>query len=307
MLTGSVLALQLANLPLSLKRLTIWLEHSSINDQRIEPDKFLVEGVDNLSTAVHHLSRYCGAHLTELSLNVNHISPSLFWPSNASITSSIPLWPNLSTMDIRTGFETAAGSYWMRSDSAYPANTHHLKYYFDYEPDSSDSSNTALAKSPVMYFRIRPEPSLFDALAVSIASAISQMPKLAYLNIEFNAHHRGPKTEWSEHFKNYEGWACYFRAGNNARFASPCFRSEWPDPGPDWTNIERPRLEWVFQCPFAEVQWKQPDEADALWRERFPDIDFDLIPLVYQGYKWYDTWERRRDGKVIDRSRRKIK
>lgn len=95
--------------------------------------------------------------------------------------------------------------------------------------------------------------------------------------------------------------------GNNARFASPCFRSEWPDPGPDWTNIERPRLEWVFQCQFAEVQWKQPDEADALWRERFPDIDFDLIPLVYQGYKWYDTWERRRDGKVIDRSRRKIK
>jgi hypothetical protein len=134
----------------------------------------------------------------------------------------------------------------MRSDSDYPANTHHLDYYFDYEPDSSDSSNTALAKSPVMYFRIWPEPSLFDALSMSIACAISHMPKLAYLNVEFKAHHRGPKTQPCEHFKNYEGWACYFRAGNNARFASTCFRSEWPDPGPGLTYIERPRVEWVF-------------------------------------------------------------
>ncbi|KAJ4991186.1 hypothetical protein SVAN01_03314 [Stagonosporopsis vannaccii] len=308
MLTSSVLAKQLLNLPASLERVELWLTHNSINDQRVEPASFLAEGVDNFSTNIHHfLSRL--PHLTEVYLNVNHISPSLFWPANADCTPLKPLWPSLRVLDIRTGFETAAGSYWMRGASDFPASKRHLHYYWDSgSPQDDNYGDAAPGTWLVRYFRIRPDPSLFDALATSIAQAISHMPKLAYLNLEFNAQHRGPNDGGLyEHFRTYQGWACYFRAGNSARFLSTCFRNEWPDPGPDWTDIERPRLEWVFMCPFREVQWRQSEEADALWRKMFPDVDLDLVTLDYMENKPFETWERRRDGKVICRSRWRVK
>jgi hypothetical protein len=298
------------NLPSSLEVVEIWLPHTGINDQRFQPTNFLMGGVDNFSRAIHHLS----THLTKLFLFVNHISPTLFWPENnsdpssSSSSSSTPHWPNLTTLDIRTGFEAAAGVYWMRNASDYPSSTFGLDYHWTYDaPEDSDSDfndDAAPGSWPVLYFRIRPDPPLFDTLATSIARAISHMPQLVYLNLEFNAVHRGPKSGSYEHFAKYQGWACYFRASNTARFASTCFEDEWPQPGPDFTEIERPRLEWVFQCPFREVQWRQPDEAEVLWRARFPDMDSDLVTLDYgeddEGYK---TWERRREGVVVCRSR----
>lgn len=302
MLTSSVLARQLAKLPSSLQKAVLWLEHCSINDQRSQPTSFLVEGVDTFSTSFHYFSSRL-PHLTELYLNANHISPFLLWPPDTICSLSTPLWPNLSIFDIRTNFETAEGAYWMRSRSDYPENTEHLDYYWGDRPATEDGS-TVPGSWPVLYFRVRPEPVLFDALAISIARAVSHMPKLAYLNLEFNAHHRGPNNGGIyQHFKNYQGWACYFREKNSIRFASTCFANEWPHPGPDYTDIERPRLEWVFQCPFREVQWRQPQEADELWRKTFPDVDFDLITLDYKSGKWFDTWERRREGRVICRSR----
>jgi hypothetical protein len=52
------------------------------------------------------------------------------------------------------------------------------------------------------------------------------------------------------------------------------------------------------------VQWTQPDEAEGLWRARFPGLDSDLVTLDYgeddEGYK---SWERRREGVVVCRSR----
>lgn len=192
MLTCSVLAQQLAKLPSSIQKAVFRLEHCNINDQRFQPTNFLVGGVDTFSTSFHYFSSRL-PHLTELYLNANHVSPSLFWPSNAAYPSSTPLWPNLSIFDIRTNFESAEGAYWMRSRSDFPENTELLDYYWGDRPATDDES-TAPGSWPVLYFRVRPEPELFDALAISIARAVSHMPQLAYLNLEFNAHHRGPNN-----------------------------------------------------------------------------------------------------------------
>lgn len=190
---------------------------------------------------------------------------------------------------------TLAGSRTSKITNSY--------YYHRGNRPAPEDGSMVPGSWPVLYFRVRPEPALFDALAISIARAVSHMPKLAYLNLEFNAHHRGPNNGGTyQHFKDYQGWACYFRKKNSIRFASTCFANEWPHPGPDYTDIERPRLEWVFQCPFREVQWRQPEEADELWRKSFPDVDFDLVTLDYKAGKWFDTSERRREGRVICRS-----
>lgn len=44
---------------------------------------------------------------------------------------------------------------------------------------------------PPRRFLTRPEPAFFDELAKSIAHAVQQMPKLEYLDLEFNATHQG--------------------------------------------------------------------------------------------------------------------
>jgi hypothetical protein len=107
--------------------------------------------------------------------------------------------------------------------------------------------------------------------------------------------HRGDFNPHVHH--QYEGWAFYFRASNEARFASKYPKLYWfeHEPGLDWTEIERPRTEWVFQCPYSEVQWEESEAAKALWREKFPQVDFNLVTFGESGR----AWERRRNGELV--------
>jgi hypothetical protein len=45
----------------------------------------------------------------------------------------------------------------------------------------------------------------------------------------------------------------------------------------------------------TEVQWEEPEPAKALWREKCPRVDFDLVTLGEGGL----TWERRRNGELV--------
>lgn len=73
------------------------------------------------------------------------------------------------------------------------------------------------------------------------------------------------------------------------------------DAGIDWTDVDRPRTGWVFQVPYHETQWEEPEEAKAIWGRRFINIDLDLITLDHVE-NVSCTWERRRDGKLLLRS-----
>lgn len=196
----------------------------------------------------------------------------------------------------------------MRSADNFPAQL--PTYYDESGPGSEDLSDDELLYEelgycPARLFRQRPEPEVFDELAINIARAVACMPKLTYINMEFSAFHRDSNTNGAfEHFKGYEGWAFYFRSTNNARFASKYFYEEWCEPGPDFTAIECPRTEWIFQCPYRQVQWEEPDAAKALWREKFPNIHFDLVTKDYNDDSGCETWERRREGMLICSSQR---
>lgn len=232
------------------------------------------------------------------------------------------IWPNLRILDISTGLERASGDYWLRPSTDFP---HHERYdwpddanYRRFYDDDDDVDVTdadrerwrAVGNWPSRLFLTRPEPAFFDELAMSIASAVNCMPKLEYLDLEFNAAHQGrthgEATFLGRHqrhagFRNtyhqYEGWSFYYRASNDARFASDYPKLLWyeHEPGLDRTNIERPRTEWVLQCPHRDIQWNEPEAAKELWRKKCPQIDFDVITLNGDG----TAWERRREGDLI--------
>jgi hypothetical protein len=311
-LTSQALANQIRNLPTSLETLYLCLEHSGIKNHEVQPPNLLVGGVDYLSKSIHHIS----VHLTTLAIRLSYISAAIFWDLDVSPAGSSETltWPNLRILDISTGLERSTGDYWLRSAADYP---HHPR--FDYpgaeDSDSEDAETEAYRKVgswPPRRFRTRPEPDFFDELAVCISRAAAAMPKLEYFDLEFNASHQGLLEPDITLFHQglghrggfnpnvhhqYEGWAFYFRASNEARFASKYPKLYWfeHEPGLDRTEIERPRTEWVFQCPYGEVQWEEPEAAKALWREKRPQIDSDLVTLGEGGR----AWERRRNGELV--------
>jgi hypothetical protein len=247
-------------------------------------------------------------HLTTLAMSMNYITADIFAvPETGSQDYTAPLWPNLKILDIKTGFERADGRYWMRSlDDSTPKP---METEDDREPEDWDENSEEHVRAielgiwPVHCFLARPEPVLFDELSTNIARAVSHMPKLEYLNVEFTARNRGHYyRSRSEDERAYKGWAFYFRASNQAKFASKYFKGgpRFGYPGIDWTDIERPRTEWVFQCPYLQIQWEEPDEAKDMWRQRFPTIDFELLTQDHDGGNIGEFWERRRAGKLID-------
>ena len=112
------------------------------------------------------------------------------------------IWPNLRILDISTGLERASGDYWLRPSTDFP---HHERYdwpdrYYRTTDDDEDYADVtdsdrerwrAVGNWPPCRFLTRPEPAFFDELAMSIASAVNCMPKLEYLDLEFNAAHQG--------------------------------------------------------------------------------------------------------------------
>jgi hypothetical protein len=132
------------------------------------------------------------------------------------------------------------------------------------------------------FFRQRPEPELFNELAISIARAAAYMSKLTYIHMEFDAFHRDNSNNGIfEYFKGYEGCAFYFRFTCNVEFALKSSNEEFLRPVPDFTTIKRPQTEWVFHYPYLEAQWEELNEAKALRRERFPDINLDPVTMDY--------------------------
>lgn len=131
----------------------------------------------------------------------------------------------------------------MRSADTFPENTRHIDHYWDsegyqgsepYSDAEEEFRDEESGNWTVHYFRIRPVPELFDTLAISIARAISCMPKLGYLDPEFSVAHRRPNDgDFYDHFKIYQGWASYFRSGNDAKSVSIYLKNEWWDPGTD--------------------------------------------------------------------------
>ncbi|KAJ4343363.1 hypothetical protein N0V95_006697 [Ascochyta clinopodiicola] len=237
-------------------------------------------------------------------LRISYITASLFWDLESSADNTcMPTWPNLRVLDVATGFERPTGDYWFRSDEDYP--DHHRYDPARYEDSDSeeltaeDTLYRLAGVIPHRYFLTRPEPKLFDQLALSIARAVARMPKLEYFDLEFNATHQRKSYRgiFDDKFEEYEGWAFYFRASNEARFASTYAKPYWfkHKPGIDLTEIGPMRTEWVFQCPYRQVQWEEPEEARLIWQERSSQIDFDMVTFDRDNI----LWERRRNGELI--------
>lgn len=252
--------------------------------------------------------------MTSLTLRVSYIYVALFWDFEVAlpVTSCAARWPNLQILDISTGLERPSGDYWLRPAANYP---HHELYAWPGDDDDDDDIASekyrAVGAWSSRRFLTRPEPACFDELTVSMARAVARMPKLEYLDLEFNASHQRsleptltlvpqvPRRHGGLHhrYHQYEGWSFYFRVSNEARFASKYPKLHWfeHEPGLDRTDIEQPRTEWVFQCPHGHLQWEEPEAAKALWRESFPLIDFDVVAL--NGDE--TSWERGRDGELV--------
>jgi hypothetical protein len=147
-----------------------------------------------------------------------------------------------------------------------------------------------------------PLPTLFDDLALRLARAVSRMPVLMYLDLEF---HSWRQSSWNARqqdkgFEGYKGWGFYFRDGERAKGAVSKYskHSMFPYlPGIDSSNVERARTEWVFKCRGSRVGWEEGEEAKGLWRARGVE-DFDVITTDEERF----FWQRRRNGVLIDTS-----
>ncbi|KAH6620569.1 hypothetical protein C7974DRAFT_415770 [Boeremia exigua] len=296
----AALACQISTLPAPLKTMHLSLEYATIENHEVQPQNFLIRNTDTLSRSLHFLS----TGLTTLTLRVSYITVSLFWDMNTPTNNTcISRWPNLKVFDITTGFEMATGEYWFRSDEDYPSldgNFYGARGNWDPEEQTAeDLLYTRAGLMPMRCFRTRPKPKLFDELALSVSHAAAQMPKLEYFDLEFNAMHqkKSSRGTFNKEFEEYEGWGFYFRASDQAKFASTFVKPYWfkHKPGIDLTNIDRARTEWVFQCPYEQVQWEEPEEAKLLWQERSAHVDFDVVTFDYNNQRW----ERRRNGALI--------
>lgn len=284
----------LGDLPESLRNIKLFLPFDSNSNHQVHPPSFLTDGVDTLSRAINHLS----TNLSKLTICVNQISADLFWIAFSKLT----LWPNLTDMHVWTAFETADGGYWMRGSDP---NLPHHPFVWDYdrfeERDSDDDYEESdrlqryAGNGPYRLFRDRPKPDRFDTLAISIARAASCMPKLKSITLEISARNENA-------IDDYQGWGFVFRSGEDARGPGTHKRLYRGCPGIDNYTLERPRTEWVFQCPSCQVQWEEPEEAKALWREKYPNIDMDIVTCerVEEPSQWIDAdevteyWQRKR-------------
>lgn len=306
------LARRLIDLPSSLRTIELKFDFSCILNHEIEPDNFMSKGIDTLSRALCQPS----PHLTVLAISMNQISSELFWNSNYDLLGSYSvLWPNLKVIDIRTAFETAGGGYWMCS--ADDVRVRELSYNWcigdfgdtvssdEEDSDEEDPSWEKWGYWPTRLFRQCPDPAIFNDLAISIARAVNHMPRLTYLNLEFDSPHKiHILRELSPGFESYHGWAFYFRCSNESKFASTylgLYRS-YVDPGIDETEIDCPRSEWVFQCPYNQLQWEEPQESKHLWKKRFPGTAFDVVTLEFGGPVESMVWNRHRERRLIESS-----
>jgi hypothetical protein len=211
------------------------------------------------------------------------------------------MWPSLTDFHIVTGFEMSTGKYSMRgADRSFPRPPIHEEADHEWSSDSDDWDEEDRLEhehgnTPIYGFRIRPEVAYFDTLAISIARAAICMPKLNALSLEILSRHCESNTPGG-----YHGWGFHFRSGNDARNGRDTLPEAYEWLGIDSNSLERPRTEWVFECPHAQVQWEEPEAAKVLWREKFEIIDFDVMTLEFDKTCKSINWARRRNGMVLD-------
>lgn len=214
------------------------------------------------------------------------------------------MWPYLKEVYIVTGIENAEGGYWLRpSDKSIP--------WWRYEDENLDGMtpwtwdedrrlNAIFGNYPSCMHLDRPDPRQFDALAISIARAVSCMPKLRSFTLQFISE-RCPDLPYY-----HRGWGFFLRSPPDVGAPDLCAAHEyyWPYLGIDWRKdrTRKARTEWVFQCPFKQVQWEEPEEAKKLWSLRFPGIKRDIVTLekkkgVEEKRALMIHWRRNWDGR----------
>ncbi|KAJ8117475.1 hypothetical protein OPT61_g1330 [Boeremia exigua] len=263
-----------------------------------------IRGLDNeLSTDTFSRTLHLASHnLTTLTIRLPCITTDLLWPEDTNAPA--PNWPNLRILDITTAFDRPTSTWWFISEAAQGWET-------PTQVRTSPSSDWAgeyaeLYRAAGVYpddeFRTAPDPALFDDLALRLARAVSRMPVLMYLDLEF---HSWRQISWharqqDKGFEGYKGWGFYFRDGERAKGAVCKYTKHSIFqclPGIDSSVVERARTEWVFKCRGSRVGWEEGEEAKKLWRARGVE-DFDVITTDEEG----QFWQRKRNGVLIDTS-----
>jgi hypothetical protein len=216
----------------------------SLNHEFIPGCLLLAENLDLFSRSLRQYS----LSLAKLVLKANQLSAELFWPADESITD--PYWPNLHTLAIRTSTETAEGRWVLHPQDPRFA-------FFEYAEDMDwdfEDLEELIANSeqltvefesgtyPQHTFRARPEHTFFNTLAMSIARAASNMPKLKELLYDMESSARDPSGD------RIHGYAFSFHGGDDK---------------------QPPRTDWVFPCYHGQlIGWSQPAEASRVWKEK---------------------------------------
>jgi hypothetical protein len=214
-----------------------------LNDNFV-PYNLLDHGVDHLSDSIRDFSQ----NLTELTVSDAPFSAEIFWPSKP--TTRVPQWPHLKRYIVRTPVETAIGNYSLLGPDVELPHIRvepplevevpiYLEGMLAYNADLTDSYRIGLF--PKYQFRIRPDHDNFTNLAIAIARATTNMPKLELLIYHIN---RG--RDQIERF-----WGFSYEVGENNR---------------------PPRTDWAFCCPYEQLMgWAQPEEATTLWKNKCGD------------------------------------
>ena len=210
-------------------------------NQSVNPPNMLSGDIDVLSESVHRFSK----NLTKLLLRATQLSSALFWPPSGS--PQRPQWPNLRHFKVLTTIETAQGGYaLLPADKSQP----HVRISTEldgmnlnpgHQPEDPDRQKEwEVGLWPEHEIRQRPDPIFFDNLAISIAQAASNMPKLE--RMMYSTVEDGISISLGHYVFSF------FSAAKNG---------------------EPPRIDWVFGCNEAQLLgWKIPCEASRLWKDK---------------------------------------
>lgn len=248
----------------------------TINDGWVPPC-LLTEGADLFSQSLRQYS----LSLKQLVMKANQLSPEVFWPEKDS--AAAPYWPDLHTLAIRTTAHTANGQWALQvADERFPypdwGDREDWIHELDELPEAIEDNEELMAdyeigNYPQHAFRIRPDHKFFDKLAISIARATSNMPKLKQLMYDMET----SGAECEHH--RFKGYAFSYDCGD--------------DQNP-------PRTDWIFPCDHGQLLgWTQPAEASELWRKKCgAGLVQNILVRNGKGESCYE-WEIWRDGERV--------
>ncbi|KZF22920.1 hypothetical protein L228DRAFT_261038 [Xylona heveae TC161] len=268
------IAKHLCNLPADFKDFGMVLQYeaSTVHDQ-LPPNLCTESAVDLFSMYMRQFSQ----RLTRLFLEVGQLSAELFWPRQAVNESSLPSWPALEYVEIKTQMDTADGQWMLERDPLNPDRRKlDLGVLFRATDDDYDEGYLIDPSSrPSPYHRAKPRQDWFDELHLSIALAARRMPRL---------------KDFSLRVENVYG--------EDERFGAHSFTY---DCGRDRRGISiyKPRIIWS-----SHSQYIPAEKIMDTWRASFgPDLDLEIV-------EWYPRdcprgpgahagWVRFRNGQKI--------